>query len=166
MRKFFILLLILAGWAVIFAPLAFGKPVVPELISIQAHPSDRPLPQPWQGSPKIQLDRSPDPQAGGGGGDPLAVNPSPLDASGFQPGSEFTIDTAGFPPQTPVNIGLGLSGSGYNVLSQSQTGADGCLSLTLTLPVGAQPGETGFILVTTIGVPSVQRVSETFTIGE
>jgi LysM repeat protein len=231
MRKFLLLVLLIAGWALIFSPLLRGNVAFSGLFSSPAHPSSKPLPQPWQGSPKIQLNDSevtgaagtaaagfsttgstcgdsysiqdgdtlgeiarscgitlkelvkanpqiqnpnqvftgqqiylPDPLAGRGSGEALAVSTTPFNASAFFPGNEIKIEAAGLPASTLVRVGLGLSVSGYTVLNESKTDAEGHLSLTLSLPAGAQPGETGFILVTTRGVPSVQRVSETFTI--
>lgn len=116
----------------------------------------------------------PDPQAGrGGGADPSAGvdivgdHAAAIDGhDGFRPGSDVKIEAGGLPSNTPVSIGLGLASSGYFVVAQAQTDADGRLAATLTLPSGAAPGDSAFIMVTTRGVPSVQRMSELFTISE
>ena len=116
----------------------------------------------------------PDPSAGRGGAElePLpnfageAGSTSLLPDRGFRPGMLIKIETAGLPPNTAVRIGLGLSSSGFTVVSQSQSDADGRLTATLTLPAGARSGDTAFIMVSTRGVPAVQRMSESFVIGE
>lgn len=116
----------------------------------------------------------PDPQAGRGGsadpaagGDIVRERPTIADRPGrFRPGGDVKIEAGGLPPNTPVSIGLGLTTSGYFVIAQAQTDADGRLAATLTLPLGATPGDSAFIMVTTRSVPSVQRMSELFLISE
>jgi LysM repeat protein len=115
----------------------------------------------------------PDPQAGRGGADPAAGADIADEGSfitgwpgTFRPGSDIKIEAGGLPPNTPVRIGLGLSTPGYSVIAQAQTGADGRLSMILTLPADALPGDSAFIMITTQGTPSVQRMSELFAIRE
>jgi LysM repeat protein len=100
--------------------------------------------------------------AGRGGGDDLAQTVV-LDG-GYAPGSVIDIQASGLPAGTPLRVGIGLSSSGYRVIEQSVSGLDGSLALSITIPGTAQPGEQGFILITTAGVPSVQVISPVFTI--
>ena len=103
--------------------------------------------------------------AGRGGGNdltqPLLVNESPR---GYTPGAVIAVYASGLPASVPVRVGIGLSSSGYRVLEQAASGADGSLSMSLTIPTSAQPGERAFILVTASGVPSVQVISPEFII--
>lgn len=103
--------------------------------------------------------------AGRGGGDDLA-QPSVWGgfAPSYAPGEVISVQASGFPPDVPVRVGIGLSSSGYQVLEQSTSAADGGLTISLTIPAGAQAGDTGFILVTASGVPSVQAISAGFSI--
>lgn len=118
----------------------------------------------------------PDPQAGRGGADPALADvsvtpaarnaPSAAQPGAFRPGSVVTIEAAGLPPNAPVRIGLGLSSVGYTVVAQAQTDASGRISAAVTLPGAARPGDSAFIMVSTTGVPSVQRMSQAFSITE
>jgi hypothetical protein len=103
--------------------------------------------------------------AGRGGGDDLA-EPSVWGsfAPKYAPGEVITVQASGFPPNVPVRVGIGLSSSGYQVLEQATSAADGGLEISLTLPASARPGDTAFILVTASGVPSVQAISPGFRI--
>jgi LysM repeat protein len=105
----------------------------------------------------------PNPQAGRGGAEPSTASSQ---TGGIQPGSVLEIDAAGLPPNTRVRIGLGLSSSGYFVLGEQQTSAEGRLSLDLALPYDIRAGEKGFIMITTLETPALQRTSETFVIGQ
>ncbi len=241
MRKFFLLLLLLAGWAVIFWPV-YSDDLAESGLFSDSHPSEKPLPPAWQQTEMVQLSSPADassggfpvtsssmqgdcagtytlqagdslgklalrcglsladllaanpqiqkpsriftgeritipaPQAGqGSGSDALAVEGDPSAAAGnvapginaasiFSAGDPVKVEAAGLPPNTPVRIGLGLSSHGYSVIAQSQTGADGRVSITVNLPADALPGDTAFIMVSTSATPSVQRMSETFTI--
>ncbi|MBE0696414.1 MAG: LysM peptidoglycan-binding domain-containing protein [Anaerolineaceae bacterium] len=223
MRKLFIFLLLIAGWGIIFYPMA-AKPQAFHF-PLGAHPAAG-LPQPWKSGAGIQvLPRSgsavagessvdetatcsavyavqkgeslgeiarrcvislesllsANPQianpnrinagqsitipvlAGRGGGDDLS-QPVILDASGYAPGAVIEIQVSGLPAGVPIRVGIGLSASGYRVIEQAVSGADGRLSLSLTIPSSARQGERGFVLVTTAGVPSVQVISPEFTI--
>jgi LysM repeat protein len=94
---------------------------------------------------------------GRGGGDDLEQSVSL--GGGYTPGADISIQAAGLPAGAPVSVGIGLSSSGYRVLRRAVSGQDGSLSLTITIPGNAQPGERMFILITTSGVPSVQAIS-------
>ncbi len=241
MRKFFLLLLLLAGWAVIFWPV-YSDDLAESGLFSGSHPSEKPLPPAWQQTEMVQLSSPMDassggfpvtsssvqgdcagtytlqagdslgklalrcglsladllaanpqiqtpsriytgeritipvPQSGQGGGNAaFAVEGDPSTAAGmnasgtfaagtFAAGDPLRVEAAGMPPNTPVRIGLGLSSHGYSVIAQSRTDADGRVSIILNLPADAPPGDTAFIMVSTSGTPSVQRMSETFTI--
>ncbi len=102
---------------------------------------------------------------GRGGGNDLA-EPSVWGSfpPGYAPGDVITVQASGFPPNVPVRVGIGLSSSGYQVLEQASSAADGGLTISLTIPASAQVGDTAFILVTASGVPSVQAISPEFRI--
>lgn len=213
-RFLLFILLLIAGWALIFLPLAS------ELgLSLGARPAAD-LPQPWRAGAMVQVLPqggeaeltacagaytvqegetlgeiaarcevplqsllTANPQianpnqvtagesisipalAGRGGGDDLA-QPSLWGgfAPSYAPGEVITVQASGFPPNVPVRVGIGLSSSGYQVLEQSTSAADGGLTISLTIPASAQAGDTGFILVTASGVPSVQAISVGFSI--
>ena len=227
MRKFFIILLLFTGWAVIFSPWFSGKPDSSRAFYTPVHPSNQPMPQAWQDAPIIPvsalagdapLDASaspggncavsytiqagdtlgeiargcgvtlgellsanrkidnpdriypgqqiaiPNPRAGRGGGNTFAESADSKPSGGLRPGASVKIDASGLPPNTTARIGLGLSNTGYIVIGKRQTDASGHLSFNLSLPVDAQPGETAFIMVTTLGTPSVQQISKPFVI--
>jgi LysM repeat protein len=104
---------------------------------------------------------------GRGSGDDVSAALSSADLPGrYSPGSVVEVQAAGLPPGAKVRVGLGLSSTGYRVLGQAVSGADGRLSITITLPESAQPGDTAFLLVTAAGIPSVQVISPEFTIEE
>lgn len=107
----------------------------------------------------------PDPLAGRGGGDPLIFSDAAPQTGGLAPGAVIEVTASGLPPLTGVRIGVGLENSGYHRLAEAQTDAQGSLSVPVTIPWEAVPGEAAFVQVATAGVPSIQRMSETFTIG-
>jgi LysM repeat protein len=109
----------------------------------------------------------PDPLAGRGGGDTLILaEPQAQVLTGrLTPGSSLDVTAAGLPPDTGVRIGLGLESSGYRRLAEARTDAQGQLAVTVTLPFDAVPGETAFIQMATTSLPTIQRMSDTFTIG-
>lgn len=96
----------------------------------------------------------------GGGGDINPVNSS----GAYSPGSQLNIQASGLPANSPARIGIGLSRSGYHVLQEATIGGDGELSLAVTIPENAIPGDIAFIMVTTSGVPSTQVISAQFSI--
>lgn len=101
---------------------------------------------------------------GRGGGDGLAVGLAGETRAVYAPGAVIEVRASGLPASVPVRVGIGLSSSGYRVLEQAASRADGRLSISMAIPSSAQPGETAFILVTAAGVPSVQVISPQFTI--
>ncbi len=107
----------------------------------------------------------PDPLAGRGGGDPLIFSDAAPQTGGLAPGAVIEVTASGLPPLTGVRVGVGLENSGYHRLAEAQTDAQGSLSVPVTIPWEAVPGEAAFVQVATAGVPSIQRMSETFTIG-
>jgi LysM repeat protein len=100
--------------------------------------------------------------AGRGGGDDLAE--AVFLRGGYAPGAVIDVQASGLPAGAPIHVGIGLSSSGYRLVEQAVSGLDGSLSLSITIPASAQPGEHGFILITTSGVPSVQVISPEFSI--
>ena len=229
MRALFFLLLLLAGWAIIFYPLVASGGGLPLTGAASANPSSSAYPDAWEGTERLQVEPPgaasasspdvqpvggtcgdaytiqggdtlgevaklcgvslgellaantqiqnanqvypgqvlaiPDPLAGRGGGDPLIFSDAPPQTGGLAPGAVIEVTASGLPPQTGVRIGVGLENSGYHRLAEAQTDAQGSLSVPVTIPWEAVPGESAFVQVTTAGVPSVQRMSETFTIG-
>ncbi len=211
-----------------------GAPTLSSAFSIQAHPSNHPLPDAWQGTERLTVQSPvetpaadsaplavpaltvgtcgktyqiqagdalgeiakkcgvsladllaanssilnpnrvypgeeinlPGGQAGTGGGSPPPSSAGVSGSNGFQPGSVLEISASGLPPTTAVRISLGLSSTGLVVLGERQTDAAGRLAVSLALPSDAPPGETGFILLTSLGSPTIQRTSDTFVIGK
>lgn len=220
MRKIFVLLLLLAGWALIFSPWTSGTLGIEDAwgdsnaFMSPVHPSDAPLPQPWQDEERVQVSSLPAaPAAQRPAGETYTVQrgdtlgqiakqrgltladlleanpdignasliypgqqikfPDPYTGQGspvtgaieYKPGASLQVSVSGFPANSSVRVGLGLSVSGYKSLGEYRTDAEGSLSERLTLPDTIKPGEEAFFLVTTEGVPAVQRVSETFVIS-
>ena len=56
------------------------------------------------------------------------------------PGTVFTINVSGYPANTPVSLGIGLSKMAPDMNYQYNTGQDGALSIRVQAPQGAQPG--------------------------
>ncbi len=227
MRVIFFLLLLIAGWAIIFYPMFVSQGGLPLTGSFSANPSSQPLPGAWEGSDRLQVQGAsqaemeqavqqgsacgstytiqngdtlgdvaktcgislsdllaantqianpnhvvagqvvsvPNPLAGRGGGDPLAQIEPQVQSGRLAPGSTLEITAQGLPPNTNVRIGLGLESSGYRRLTTAQTDAQGDLVISVTIPFDAAPGEDAFIQLTTEGVPTIQRMSETFVVG-
>lgn len=99
---------------------------------------------------------------GRGGADPLSVEiPYPGDITA---GSAVVVRAGGFPPDTPVRIGLGLSQDGFFILAQANTDSSGSLSVQVIIPAGIRGGQTAFILATSASIPTRQAISERFTL--
>ncbi|MCA9873956.1 MAG: GerMN domain-containing protein [Anaerolineales bacterium] len=66
----------------------------------------------------------------------LAVSPGSA-----QPGQLVILDGTGFPANTAVQIGVGVLDSEYQIVSSAQSGADGRFTVSVAVPVAAQPDE-------------------------
>jgi LysM repeat protein len=215
MRKIFLFLLLLAGWALIFSPWTTKSSSFSSVFFAPAHPSEAALPQPWQNAERVQLARAQADipvQAPAGEtytirpGDTLgqlAKNrglalsalleanphignasliypgqritfPAAVRAQGspvtgavvFAPGATVQVSAAGFPPGSTVRVGFGRSISGYKVLGKYRTDAEGGFLQVLQIPADTRPGESVFFMVTSDGSPTIQRISETFLVGQ
>lgn len=82
----------------------------------------------------------------------------------FSPGSVIQLEIDNMPPNAAIRLGIGLSLSGYQVLSVSRADENGHVLETIIIPAGALPGDQAFILATAEGVPAVQARSTEFQI--
>lgn len=112
------------------------------------------------------------PVTGGTGTEPSVV-PAPVNPTVLSPsispilaGSTLQVTAQNFPPNTPVNIGIGRLGQGYQVINTGITDASGILKTAVTIPAANNPQEQWNIIVVTTSEPLVQSVSEPFTIAQ
>jgi LysM repeat protein len=101
-------------------------------------------------------------ERGGGAAEVVTAQP----AAGFAPGAAVVVEAGGFAPGAQVKIGIGLPGAGFKALGAYAAGADGLLSVPLTIPAAARSGERAFFLLTSSGSPTVTVISEGFIIGD
>jgi|GEM_PF-1265589 len=62
-------------------------------------------------------------------------------------GTEITLMASDFPPNTEVDIGLGLFASEYEVIEEATTDDEGSLEMMLTVPDYVEPGDRWVYLV-------------------
>jgi LysM repeat protein len=92
---------------------------------------------------------------------PIVLNPSivPVPA-----GTSLQVSVSNFPANSPVNIGIGRPGIGYQVVNTGITDAFGSLRTTAVVPAANDPQEQWVIMVVTTSAPHVQMQSAPFTI--
>lgn len=78
------------------------------------------------------------------------------------PGDILVINVDGLPPLSDCQIGIGLSTSGFRILTSARTDEQGILNTEVTVP--GSTADQAFFLVTTRTLPTVQVVSDTFEI--
>ena len=90
----------------------------------------------------------------------LTVTP----ATGLEPGHQALLETEGFPPHGPVEVGVGLPYSDYWVIATDTASASGVVSHHLTIPEATQGG---VVVVFVIATPdfSTKAVSAPITVG-
>jgi len=91
-----------------------------------------------------------------------AVSISP--ASGA-PGTEVEVVGQGFPAETVVEIGVGLENSEYEVADTRETGPDGSLSASATIPDYAEAGERWVVVMVTED-GAYEAISNVFEVEE
>ncbi|MDX1656998.1 MAG: DUF5818 domain-containing protein, partial [Candidatus Competibacteraceae bacterium] len=79
-------------------------------------------------------------------------------------GSTVTLTASGFPPSTPVEIGVGRHRSEYRIIEGMTTDARGRLETQARLPDHAERGERWVFVVLPVG-QGRETVSEVFTVG-
>ena len=109
------------------------------------------------------------PQTGGGGVSPtvvVPVNPVTLNPSIVQipAGSTLNVTVLNFPANTPVSIGVGRQGVGYQVVNRGITDAEGTLRTTIVVPAALDPQQAWRVAVVTTTAPIVQYLSPPFYI--
>jgi LysM repeat protein len=80
-------------------------------------------------------------------------------------GTKLQITVTSFPPNTPVNIGIGRLGTGYQVVNTGITDANGFLQTTVVVPSVDNPQDQWVVMVVTNTTPLIQSQSAPFTIG-
>ena len=99
---------------------------------------------------------------------PVQVNPIVLSPSisPIPPGTNVQVKVINFPPNAPVNIGIGRPGMGYQIVNAGITDAAGTLVTSITVPEVNNPLEQWTVVViTTSGTPA-SAASPPFTIGQ
>ena len=92
---------------------------------------------------------------------PVVLNPSVMP---IPSGTRLQVKVSNFPANTPVNIGVGKPGSGYQVVNTAITDANGSLQSTAVVPsVTGTPDQWTVIVITTTS-PTVQSQSQPFII--
>lgn len=112
------------------------------------------------------------PQVDIGSGSPQDQPEAP--ATGFvpqivpaiQPGTGMQVKGLNFPSNTPVHIAIGPLNTGYNVVANGITDANGNITATIVIPTAADPSEPWIVVVATISDPVIQAASPAFTIGQ
>lgn len=66
---------------------------------------------------------------------------------GGPPGTEVRIRMNGLPPKTTLAVGFGLLRSGYQLLANADTDADGNISLTIRVPSDAERNQSHYFLL-------------------
>lgn len=87
-----------------------------------------------------------------------------VDATTVAPGGPLPILAEGFPPDTPVQIGVGQPDSEYSVIAQATTDADGRVETTIDVPGWAMAG-TPYVVVVAQDGADPRAVSEPFVVA-
>jgi LysM repeat protein len=92
---------------------------------------------------------------------PIVLNPSivPIPSR-----TSLHVSVNNFPPQTPVNIGIGRLGLGYQVINTAITDANGVLRTTAMVPDSNDTQQQWVIIVVTTTTPLVKSISAPFYI--
>lgn len=86
-----------------------------------------------------------------------------LSPSSGPPGTEINVATAGFPPNSEIELGIGRDSSEYDVVTSARTDAEGFLSTTLAIPNAAEP-EEDWVVVAMTEDGEVRAVSTPFQV--
>jgi spore germination protein GerM len=79
------------------------------------------------------------------------------------PGTEVEVVARGFPPNAPVEIGIGRVDSEYDVVANGQTDGDGRVSTQIVIPSFVEP-EDRWVIVVAAENPPVTAVSDEFDV--
>jgi len=79
------------------------------------------------------------------------------------PGTEVEVVARGFPPNAPVEIGIGRVDSEYDVIANAQTDGDGRVSTQIVIPSFVEPEDRWVIVVAAEDTP-VTAVSDEFDV--
>jgi hypothetical protein len=94
---------------------------------------------------------------------PIVLTPSVTPITG---GSSLQVTVNNFPPNTPVNIGIGKFGMGYQIVNAGITDASGTLVTSIILPQVDNPlDQWNVVVITTSGTP-VHAASQPFNITQ
>jgi LysM repeat protein len=93
---------------------------------------------------------------------PVVLNPSntPILA-----GTNLQVSVSNFPANTPVDIGVGHPGSGYQVVNTGITDTNGFLKTTIVVPSAGDTQDQWVVMVVTTTSPITQSQSTPFTIA-
>jgi LysM repeat protein len=81
------------------------------------------------------------------------------------PGTMVRLQSGGFAPNTPVEIGFGRVESEYDIIAQAMTNADGGIDRQVSVPSFAQPGDEYIFVVTPPNSPQ-DIISNVFTVTD
>jgi hypothetical protein len=81
------------------------------------------------------------------------------------PGTDVEVVARGFPPDTPVEIGIGRVDSEYDVIARAQTDADGGVETRITIPDFVE-AEDRWVIVVAAEQQPVTAVSGEFDVTE
>lgn len=93
---------------------------------------------------------------------PVVLNPA---LTPIRAGTTLQVSVNNFPPYTPVNIGIGRTGVGYQLVNSGITDAYGTLRTTAVVPEANNPSEEWVVMVVTTTNPQVSQQSAPFTIS-
>ena len=95
------------------------------------------------------------------GSDP-AIDISPLSGS---PGTEVEVSVSGFPPNIPVDIGIGRVNSEYDVITSANTDQDGNLDEMIVIPNFVTPDDE-WVIVAAVVNEDITAVSDLFDVTQ
>lgn len=79
-------------------------------------------------------------------------------------GTGLQVKAIHFPPNTPVNIGIGPRTTGYTVVASGITDSNGSLTTQITIPTAPDTQTLWVVIVMTTNPAPIQILSELFTI--
>jgi hypothetical protein len=95
---------------------------------------------------------------------PAASNPTiTISPTSVSPGNTVQVFATGFPPNIPVNIGIGRVNSEFDVITSTNTNKNGNLDLAFNIPDFVTPQDQYVIVVSAID-QSVKEISSPFDV--
>jgi hypothetical protein len=82
------------------------------------------------------------------------------------PGTEIQVAAEGFPPNTTVEVGLGVKNTEYWNSQDVRTDAAGAMNTAMTIPPSAEPGEHWVAVVRVVRRGGAKAISEDFVVSQ